>query len=354
MDDAPEQTRLARGRTGVVRRRVIGSALVVTLAALACVSLTLGSYDMSLPRIAAALWDGMRGVAPAPDDQAMVVLLVIRLPRILLAALAGAALASAGAAYQGMFRNPLVSPDILGVSSGAGVGAAMALLLGLPSLAVQGISLAMGLAAVGLVLLIARTVGKGSNTLVIMILAGVVMSSLFSAVLSLIKFVADPNNTLPQITYWLMGSFARSGSDANVLIMAGVLVGGGGALLLMRWRINALSFGEEEARTLGVDVKRTRMIVIVASTLLTSTTVCLCGTIGWVGLIIPHIVRLATGPNYRSLLPLSFLGGACFMLLVDNVARVIIPGELPVGVLTALIGAPLFVYMLVKGRKEWL
>ncbi|WP_221688623.1 FecCD family ABC transporter permease [Gordonibacter massiliensis (ex Traore et al. 2017)] len=340
-------------RTGAARERAVMAGLAVALVALVAVSLTVGTYDVSLPEMGRVLWDWLTGSSTA-HDKATVVLLTIRAPRILLAALVGAALAASGAAYQGMFRNPMVSPDILGVSNGAAVGAALALLLGLPSLVVHGLSFVCGLGAVLLVMAVARAVGKGGNTLTLMILAGVVMSSTFSALLSLVKYVADPDDALPQITYWLMGSFARSGNDVNVLVLAAILVVGGGALLLMRWRINALSFGEEEARTLGVDVKRTRTVVILAATLLTSATVCLCGTIGWVGLIIPHIVRLVVGPNFRALLPVSLLGGACFMLLVDDVARIIVPGELPVGVLTALIGAPLFIYMLVKGRKEWL
>jgi iron complex transport system permease protein len=173
-------------------------------------------------------------------------------------------------------------------------------------------------------------------------------------VLSLIKYVADPDDVLPAITYWLMGSFARSGNAVNVIVMLSILAVGTAVLLLVAWRLNALSFGEEEARSLGVDVKRTRLLVIAASTLMTSASVCLCGVIGWVGLIIPHIVRLALGPDFRTLIPTCLLAGATFMLAVDDVARVLVPGELPVGVLTAIIGAPLFISMLARSRqRQW-
>lgn len=336
------------------REVAVGVVLAVALAALVVVSLTVGTYDVSAGDILAIVQSKLTGASMPEGSQADIVLLIIRLPRVLLAALAGAALAVSGAAYQGLFKNPMVSPDILGVSGGAGAGAALALLLGLPTAAVHGVSFAFGIIAVLIVTGIARVFSGGGNTLVVMILAGTIISSVFSAFTSMLKYVADPDDVLPQITYWLMGSFARSGNDVNVWIMVGALVVAGGVLLVLRWRINIMAFGEEEARTMGVNVRATRLVIIVAATLLTSMTVCMCGTIGWVGLIVPHIMRLVTGPNYRSLIPLSMLGGACFMLVADDVARVIIPGELPIGILTALIGAPLFLVMLARGRKEWL
>ena len=336
------------------REIVVIAVLGVLLVALVLVSLTVGTYNLSVGDIVAVIGSKLSGSSLPEGSQDDIVLLIIRLPRILLAAIAGAALAVSGAAYQGMFKNPMVSPDILGVSSGAGTGAAFALLLGLPSVAVHGISFLFGVAAVFVVTAVARAFGKSGNTLVVMILAGTVISSVFTALTSLVKYVADPDDALPQITYWLMGSFARSGNDSNVLAMAVVLLVGGGVLMLLRWKLNVMAFGDDEAKAMGVDVKKTRFIVILAATLLTSVTVCMCGTIGWVGLIIPHIVRLVTGPNYKSLVPISMLGGACFMLLVDDIARVIVPGELPISILTALIGAPLFLSMLMKGRREWL
>lgn len=336
------------------RERVLICALAICLVLLILVSLTVGSYDITVPQIAGIVWRQLSGAGNS-GDQAATVLLIVRLPRIVLAALVGAALALSGAAYQGMFRNPMVSPDILGVSSGAGVGAAAALLLGLPTLLVHAVSFGCGIAAVLLVMGLSRAVsGKSQGNLVVMILAGVILSSVFSALTSLVKYLADANDVLPEITFWLMGSFARSGNATNMLIMGTALLIGAVLLLALRWKVNILSFGEEEARSMGVNTGRVRAAIILAATLLTSASVCICGNIGWVGLIIPHISRLLVGPNYKALFPVSLLGGACFMLLVDDVARVIVPGELPIGVLTALIGAPLFLFLLFKGRKEWL
>lgn len=343
----------AASRPLLVREAALVACLSALLVVLLVGSLTIGTYDVSPSDIVRIAGGWLTGANQAQDSSA-IVLLVVRLPRIVLAALAGAALAVSGAAYQGLFKNPMVSPDILGVSSGAGAGAALALLLGLPSIAVHGLSFGFGIVAVLVVTAIARAFGGGSNAMVVMILAGTVISAVFSAVTSLLKYVADPDDVLPQITYWLMGSFARSGNETNVWIMLATLVAGGGVLMLLRWRINVMTFGEEEAKTMGVNVRVTRLVIVLAATLLTSMVVCMCGTIGWVGLIVPHVVRLVTGPNYRSLIPLSMLAGACFMLAVDDVARIIIPGELPISVLTALIGAPLFLFMLARGRKEWL
>ena len=349
IEEVESTPKLHRGR-----EFVIGIGLAVLLLFLIVWSLTIGAYNLTFSDAIQAL-GAQVGLCPAPENaQASTVLLVIRLPRVLLTALVGAALAVSGAAYQGMFKNPMVAPDILGVSAGAGTGAAIAILLGLGSLGVQLSALIFGLAAVGVVILIAKAFGKRGNSLVIMILAGTVMSSVFSALTSLAKYLADPDEKLPEITYWLMGSFARAGVTKSVLIMGAALLVGGGLMMLMRWRINVMAFGEEEARTMGVNVKATRNLIVLAATMLTSVAVCLCGTIGWVGLIIPHITRLATGPNYKSLVPLSMLAGACFMVVVDDLARTLTGAELPVGILTALIGAPLFIYMLVKGRREWL
>ena len=353
------------------RERVVIVALMAALVAVALLSLAAGDYDMPVGRVASLVWgyivwwvtslpERVAAVAqgrPAPEfltSQDAVVLFVIRIPRIVLGALTGAALAASGAAYQGMFRNPMVSPDILGVSNGAALGAAVSLLLGLPSVLVHGVSFAMGLVAVALVMAISRALGRGSRSIVVIILAGTVMSALFNALVSMCKYVADPDDTLPAITYWLMGSFSRSGTYANIGFLAAVVLVAGGALIAVRWRINALSFGDDEAKTMGVGVLGTRRLVIVAATLLTSATVSFCGVVGWIGLIVPHMARLVVGPNYRILLPVSMLGGAVFTMIVDDVARIIVPGEMPAGVLTALIGAPLFIYLLIRGRKDWL
>ena len=336
------------------REFAVGIGLGVLLVFLMLWSMTIGAYDLTIPDALQAIGGALGLCDPPENTKVTAVLLVIRLPRVLLTAIVGAALAVSGAAYQGLFKNPMVAPDILGVSSGAGTGAALAILLCFGSIGVQVTAFAFGLGAVLIVLAIARAFGRNGNSLVIMILAGTVISSVFSAMTSLAKYVADTDDKLPQITYWLMGSFARAGAMRNVAIMGVVLLVAGGIMMAMRWRINVMAFGEEEARTMGVNVRATRNVLILCSTMLTSVAVCLCGTIGWVGLIIPHIMRLATGPNYKSLIPLSMLGGACFMVVVDDLARTLVSAELPVGILTSLIGAPLFIYMLVRGRKEWL
>ena len=314
-------------RSGEQREAIVIALLAVGIVVAALLSLTAGDYDMSPTRVAGLVagyvswWvttlparvASLVGGAAVPGFQTSrdaVVLFVIRIPRIVLSMLTGAALAASGAAYQGMFRNPMVSPDILGVSAGAALGAAVALLLGLPSALVHGISFVMGLISVCLVMLIARALGRGSRSIVVIILAGTVMSSLFNALVSLCKYVADPDDTLPAITYWLMGSFSRSGTYANIGYLAAVVAVAGSALMAVRWRINALSFGDDEARTMGVRVVGTRRLVIVAATLLTSATVSFCGIVGWIGLIVPHMARLVVGPNYRVLLPVSMLGGA--------------------------------------------
>jgi iron complex transport system permease protein len=288
------------------------------------------------------------------SQQADNVIFIIRLPRIFLSMLVGAALTLSGAAYQSLFRDPLVSPGVLGVTSGAGFGAALGILLSLPSFFIQGLAFIFGLATVALVLSLTRMAGRGRNSTVVLILTGTIMNALFSSVISFTKYVADADNKLPEITFWLMGSFARSGNGRNVLVMLVVLLSAGTVLFLLRWKINILSFSDEEARSMGLNTRLVRTLVILASTLLTAASVSLCGIISWVGLIIPHISRLLVGPNNRALFPAGLLGGALFMLIVDNCARVIIPGELPVGVLVSFIGAPLFLYMLFCGKREWL
>jgi iron complex transport system permease protein len=319
-------------------------------------SLMAGRFALSPSAIVRVLAARFRGTTEADNlVQADNVLFIIRLPRIFLAMLVGASLALSGAAYQSLFKNPLVSPDILGVSHGAGVGAALALLAGAPSIVVQGGAFGLGVLTVVFVLSLTRIFGNSRNTTVVLILTGTVMNAFFSSIISFIKYLADTTTKLPDIVFWLMGSFARSGNNRNVVVMFFVFLIGMTPLFLLRWKINVLSFGDEEARSMGVNVKRTRTVVILASTLVTATSVSLCGTIQWVGLIVPHISRLLVGPNNRALFPTAGLLGALFMLVVDDFARVIIPGELPVGAITAFVGAPLFLYMLLNGRgkKEW-
>ena len=340
-------------KNGKKEKRMI-LILSVCLVILIIISICVGRYAIELREIPSIFRQWMSGNLDEASRKAVTVLFVIRVPRILLALLTGAGLAASGAAYQGLFQNPMVSPDILGVSSGASVGAALALLLGFSSGMVHVTAFVFGIMAVGLVVMISHIATERSGQILIMVLSGTVISSVFSAFTSLIKYVADTDEKLPAITFWLMGSFAKSGSYTNVKIMIFVTLLGLIPLLALRWKINALSFGEDEAASLGVDVRKIRNVIIFSSTLLTASSVCICGMVGWVGLIMPHISRLLVGSNYGKMLPVTILSGAIFMLLVDNVSRVIIPGELPIGILTSLIGAPLFIYLLFSGRKEWI
>lgn len=271
------------------------------------------------------------------------VVIMIRLPRILLACLVGGCLSVAGASYQGVFQNPMASPDILGASNGAAFGAALAILLGKSMTMVTVMAFGMSMLTVLLVFLVAHF--APGQKVVNLILAGVMVSSLFSAGTSYIKLVADPNNQLPAITYWLMGSL--SGAELKdikfvIIPMAIGLI----PLLLLRWQINLLTLGDEEAKSLGVNTSVIRFVVIACSTLVTASSVSVSGMIGWVGLVIPHLCRKMAGSNYRYLLPASLVCGATFLLLVDNVSRNLLAVEIPIGILTAFIGAPFFLYLI--------
>ena len=328
--------------------------LVALIAITLLAAMTTGSYATPLEQLISICVDLVTGQGVAQENsQALYVLTVIRIPRLLLSLMAGGSLAVSGAAYQGLLRNPMVSPDILGVSSGASTGAILCLLLGASLWVMQGVAFAFGLGAVAIVLLLGRLIGRGSSKLLVLVLAGVVISSIFSAFTSLITYIADSNDKLPAIVFWLMGSFARSSNWNSLLVLAVAMALGSVPLMLLRHRMNVLSFGEEEAQTMGVDVRRTRLIIICCATVLRAATVTLCGNIGWVGLILPHLMRLIVGPDYRYLLPSCLLAGGLFMLLVANTVRLLLPGEMPVGIVTSLIGAPLFIYLLFQGRRDW-
>ena len=268
---------------------------------------------------------------------------------LLLFGVVGAALAVSGAAYQGMFRNPMVSPDILGASTGAGFGAAVAILLGAGYFGISAAAFCCGLLAVAAAWLVSRL--SRTNQTVALILAGMMISSLFSAGTSFVKLVADTQQQLPAITYWLMGSLS-SIKDKDVLFLSIPVTLGMVPLLVLRWRMNLLTLGEEEAQSMGVNTRRLRGTVIVCATLLTSASVAVSGMIGWVGLVIPHFCRMLFGYDYRRLIPAGALFGASFLLIVDDIARLVTTGELPLGILTAFVGAPLFVYLIVTGGRR--
>lgn len=293
--------------------------------------------------------DNFVSVLSSFDYATASVVLNIRLPRILAAFFVGAALATAGSAYQGMFQNPLVSPDILGASAGAGFGAALAILAGLGPVYITIFAFAGGLISVAAAYTISRFT-KGSATLS-MVLAGILVGSLFGAGTSFIKMVADTEDQLPQITYWLMGSLAsETMSDvifAGVVILAGII-----PIFLLRWRMNVLTLGEDEARSMGINTHRLRFIVVVCATMITAAAVSISGIIGWIGLVIPHFCRMIFGYDYRRIIPASVIMGGGFLLLVDDFARCLTTIEVPIGILTAFIGAPIFAYLLMMGGKR--
>ncbi len=324
------------------RFAVLGAVFLAVLLG----SLLVGRYALSPGQLVHMLWTRISGGAadwPISDDK---VVFAVRLPRVAAAALVGAALAVSGAAYQGMFRNPMVSPDILGASTGAGFGAAVAILLGAGYFGISAAAFCCGLLAVAAAWLVSRL--SKANQAVALILAGMMISSLFSAGTSFVKLVADTQQQLPAITYWLMGSLS-SIKDMDVVFLAIPVALGMIPLFFLRWRMNLLTVGEEEAQSMGVNTRRLRGAVIVCATLLTSASVAVSGMIGWVGLVIPHFCRMLFGYDYRRLIPAGALFGAAFLLAVDDIARLVTTGELPLGILTAFVGAPLFLYLIATG-----
>ncbi|HMA14619.1 MAG: FecCD family ABC transporter permease [Bacteroidota bacterium] len=332
-----------------------GGSLVLPLLGLAIVALVLtalsvGPYPLPVDEAVGLLLDRALGGA-ASGSAEETVLFAIRLPRVAAALVVGAALAAAGTAYQGMFRNPLVSPDILGVSAGAGLGAVLGIFLSLPVVAIQAAAFLGGLAAVATVALLATLV-RGRDTVLVLVLAGVVVGALAGAGTSLLKVLADPYDQLPAITFWLLGSLAGIKGEDLYSTLPAVTV----AILplaLLRWRINVLAMGDEEAQALGVDATKLRLAVIGCATLMTAAVVSISGVVGWVGLVIPHIARMVVGPNFGTLLPAALVMGAGYMLLVDTLARSIASTEVPLGILTAIIGAPVFIWLLARGRRGW-
>lgn len=274
----------------------------------------------------------------------------IRLPRIIAAMLVGASLAMAGAAFQSIFKNPLVSSDLLGVSNGAGFGAALAIILSGSNVIVQIFAFVFGLISVSITYLISRAYKAGG--ILILVLSGVAISAFFNALISAIKFVADPDDKLPEIVYWLMGSLASVTMDKLIMILIPIIIGFA-ILLALRWHMNLLAMGDEEAQSLGLNPSRVRLLIIAGCTLLTSAAVSVSGVIGWIGLVIPHMTRMIVGPDNRILIPASLSLGASFLLLIDNISRAVIAIEIPIGILTAIIGVPIFLYLLKKGYSEW-
>lgn len=325
--------------------------LGVVLIVLVVVSFGLGRFTLSPWTVLRVLGHELFGIGDAVGGQDRAVVMDIRMPRILAALLVGTALASSGAAYQTMFRNPLVSPEILGVAAGAGFGASVSILIGLDTSLLQIISFACGLTAAALSMAIARFVGRGS--LIILVLGGIIIGAMFNALISSVQYFANPETTLPEITFWLFGSLARASMHSLIvpaIIVAVCLV----VLYAVRWQLTVLATGDDEARSLGVNRARIWTLTIGASTLMTATAVSVAGIIGWVGLVVPHLARFVVGPSFNRLLPVAAIIGAAYLLAVDDVARTATSLDLPLGILTALIGAPFFVGLLAKAGRQWL
>ena len=330
------------------KRRPTGrvAMMAAVLLVLFLLSFIWGRYDVPLPEVVRILLSRLLPVTQTWTDNMAIAVCNVRLPRILLACLVGCALSAAGASYQTVFQNPMAAPDILGASSGACFGAALAILTGQSSVTVTVYAFCASLLSVALVYLVgSRT--RGSRV-VNLLLAGIMVGSLFTAGTSYIKLVADPSNQLPQITYWLMGSLSGTRMK-TVTFAAACMAVGLLPLLLLRWRMNLLTLSADEARAMGVHTDRLRLTVILSATVLTASAVSVSGMIGWVGLVIPHLSRRIVGNDCRWLLPMSMLFGAAFLLLVDNLARCLTAVEIPIGILTAFVGAPFFIYLMVKG-----
>jgi iron complex transport system permease protein len=325
-------------------------AIAVLIAGL-LLALTVGRYPISLGDLVSVLLakaGGPRGdISPAVES----VIWQVRGPRVMAAMLVGAALAVAGTAFQGLFRNPLVSPDILGASSGAALGAVLGIFLSLGVFAIQAIAFVGGLVAVGIVYMIGAAV-RSRDPILVLVLTGVVVGSLFGAGVGLVKYLADPYNQLPAMTFWLLGSLSATGVP-DLLPLFGPVAIGTAVLIALRWRMNVMSLPEEEARALGVATGPLRIAIVAAATLVTSASVATAGIIGWVGLVVPHLARSLVGPDFARLLPAAAILGGGYLLLIDTLARTLAQVEIPLGILTAVIGTPFFIWLLASVQKNW-
>ena len=328
------------------------SRLLLALAlllGLVLVAFAIGRYPVTPGDLFGLAWAGVSGAASGVPDVVSTVVLRVRGPRIAAATLVGAALAGAGAAYQGLFRNPLVSPDLLGASSGAALGAVIGIYLSLGAVGIQVLAFLGGMVAVSVVYGIGASFRRADPVLVL-VLAGIVIGTLLGSCVALIKYLADPYNQLPAMTFWLLGSLSGITLMDLVAVLPGVVIGLA-PLVLLRWRMNVMTLGEEEAQALGVDTRRLRVVVIAAATLMTATVVAVSGVIGWVGLLVPHLARLLVGPDFRRLLPGAMLLGAAYLLIIDTLARTMARIEIPLGVLTAVVGTPFFIWLLASARR---
>lgn len=339
-----------RAPLSTLRFRLWLATAVAALVALIVWSISVGRFPVEASDVVQALLGVAMGTESGLAKNLEAVILQVRGPRVVAAVAVGAALAAAGAAYQNLFKNPLVSPDILGVSAGCALGAGVAILLSLPILAIQGLAFIGGVTAAALVVAVGAWVGK-RDPMLTLILTGVVVGSLLSAGVALVKYVADPYNQLPAITFWLLGSFGGV-VPGDLAVTLPLLAIGVAPLVLLRWRIDLLSLSDDEARSLGVDIAKLRLVVIGCATLVSASAVALAGVIGWVGLVIPHAARLLVGASFARVLPLSLVLGASFMLAVDTLCRTVVATEIPPGVLTAFVGTPVFIGLLAATLRK--
>lgn len=332
-------------KKGTFAKIVIIMLLIVTI----LISFNVGRYRVSIDNVVKILFQNIFHFEKTWEDVYETIVWNVRVPRIIAAILVGAALSISGATYQGLFKNPMVSPDILGASAGASVGACFMMLMNQNGIVVQIAAFVFGLVAVMLAYSLSKVISKSADTVLMLVLCGLIVSTLFQAFVSIIKYVADTDSQLPEITYWLMGSIAKvTYKDIQLFLIPFLL--GVIPIMMIRWQLNVMSFGEDEAKAMGINVRLIRLVCIVCSTILTAGVVSIAGTIGWVGLMIPHLVRFIVGPNNDKLIPMSLLTGALFMLVVDNICRAALAYEIPLGVLTSLLGAPFFILILYKHR----
>jgi iron complex transport system permease protein len=333
-------------------RALGGSAIAFAVLVIGvAVAFSVGRFPVTLPELAAALWSRMTGTPSGLSPSVEAVVFSIRGPRVVAALACGAALAIAGAAFQGLFRNPLVSPDILGASSGAALGAVLGIFLSFGIFGIQAAAFAGGLLAVAAVYAVGSTIRSGDPILTL-VLTGVVVGALLGAGVGLIKVLADPYNQLPAMTFWLLGSLSAANARDLVPLIAPVILGAV-VLMALRWRMNALSLPEEEARALGLPTGPLRLAIVAAATLVTAASVAAAGIIGWVGLVVPHLARFLVGPDFGRLIPASAMLGGGYLLLIDTLARTAGPVEVPLGILTAVIGTPFFIWLLATARGGW-
>lgn len=363
--ETSEKSGIAKKSISNKRFVTLVSASTFLLLIATVISICIGRYTISVSDVLATLLDTFKHLIwsilgavgfdfPEPPMVAAAetsVILYVRIPRVIAAILIGGALSFSGATYQSLFRNPMVSPDILGASAGASVGACFMMLLNQKTIFVQIGAFLFGVLAVVISCMLSKTVAKNKDSVLMLVLCGMSVSALFQAFVSIIKYLADPDSQLPEMTYWLMGSIAKVDLNDIIIFLVTVFVGTI-PIIALSWKLNILSLGEDDARAMGINVSLIRAICVCCSTLLTATVVSYAGTIGWVGLMIPHLCRMIVGPNNKQLLPISFLVGSLFLLIIDDLCRTLFVYEIPLGVLTSVLGTPFFILVLCRRKGD--